>query len=106
MDNEQEMNEDNSEGAPPMPVVSPVPTDRLTELCEEMLEPLGYQENHDVYGIVLLKDADDGAIVTHGYEDQTDALRDLILHLQQMFRAMGKDIEFVGVLDEDPKDES
>jgi len=92
MQDEQEMNQDQ-----PGPTVSPVPTDRLTALCEEMCEPLAYQENEDVFGIVLLKDADDGAIVTHGYEDQKDALRDLIMHLQQMFRAMGKDIEFIGI---------
>ena len=99
MPEEQEMNEDT-----PGPVVSPVPTDRLTALCEEMCVPLTQEENADVFGIVLLKDAGDGAIVTHGYEDQSDALRDLILHMQQMFKAMGKDVEFIGVMD--PEEES
>ena len=79
------------------PVVSREPTDRLTRLCAEMTEPCDRPENADVKAIVFLSDEHRGGIQMHGYDDQTQGMVDLFLHLQVMFRSVGKDLQFVGI---------
>jgi hypothetical protein len=75
------------------------PMDRLTRLCAEMTTVLNEPENADVKAIVFLEDGEKGGIQTHNYEDTTDALADLFIHMQAMFKAEGKDLQFIGIPD-------
>jgi hypothetical protein len=77
--------------------VSDEPTDRLTRLGAEMNKVLEMEENHDVRGIVMLTTEDQGGIAIHGYEDQTEAMAELLSHLQAMFQANGMDISLVTI---------
>ena len=49
----------------------------------------------DVKCIVFLQDGDRGGIQLHGYEDDTDAMADLLWHLRAIFRANGRDLHLV-----------
>ena len=82
------------------------PHDRLTGLCNDMTDLLDalvtaeQEKNPDaknVRAIVFLDDDDAGGIVVHGYDDMTDAMVDLLMHVKAMFNSMGKDVEFVAV---------
>lgn len=73
------------------------PFDRLTHLSVRMTEPLEEQENHDVKAIVFLRDDHHGGIQLHGYEDEIKAMADLLIHLQAIFKAAGKRLEFVAI---------
>jgi hypothetical protein len=75
------------------------PVDRLTALCDAMTRTLVEQPGYgdDVKCIVFLQDEERGGLVMHGYEDDTDAMVDLFLHLRAIFRANGKELGFVGM---------
>lgn len=78
------------------------PTDRLTRLCDAMTETLDFHPEYNGSTdkcIIFLGDDDHGGIVMHGYEDPNEAIVDLFMHMKAMFRAQGKDIEFVGIPD-------
>ena len=49
--------------------------------------------------IVFLQDGKRGGLVLHGYDEDTEAMADLLIHLKMIFRANGKDIAFVPVRD-------
>ena len=74
------------------------PTDRLTRLCDAMTEALdAHPEKGDAKCVVFL-DSDSeqrGGIQTHGYEDPTDAIVNLFIHLRAMFQARGGDLSFM-----------
>lgn len=83
------------------PIVTNEPHDRLTRLCDAMTDAL---ENHAEYSdeircAVFLSDGDKGGIVLHGYDegDSMEAMVDLFVHLRAIFRANGKDLEFIGI---------
>jgi hypothetical protein len=42
--------------------------------------------------IVFLDDGKRGGLVLHGYEDDTDAMVDLLMHLRAIFHANGKEM--------------
>lgn len=72
------------------------PTDRLTRLCAAMTDALdAHPERGDEKCIVFLQDDEHGGLQLHGYDDDTDAMVDLFMHLKAIFRANGKDIDFV-----------
>lgn len=72
------------------------PGDRLTRLCAAMADALeAHPERGDEKCIIFMQDGKRGGLVLHGYDDDTDALVDLFMHLKAIFRANGKDIEFV-----------
>jgi hypothetical protein len=75
------------------------PVDRLTRLCDAMIEALVAQPENgeDVQCIVFLQDEKRGGLVMHGYADDATAMADLIMHLRAIFRANGKDLGFVGM---------
>jgi hypothetical protein len=54
--------------------------------------------------IVFLVDEHKGGIGIAGYDDDKDALVDLIVHLRAIFRARGQDLHFVPVGTMPPKD--
>jgi hypothetical protein len=47
--------------------------------------------------IVFLQDGERAGLVLHGYEEDTEAMADLLIHLRAIFRANGKDLHIVPV---------
>jgi hypothetical protein len=76
-----------------------VPVDRLTRLSVRMTECLDEPAYEDVKAIVFLHDAERGGIQIHGYDDDTEAMVDLFVHMKAVFQGMGKDLTFVGIPD-------
>lgn len=71
------------------------PHDRLTRLCAAMTDALdAHPEHGDEKCIVFLQDGKRGGLQLHGYEDDTDAMVDLFLHLKALFEANGKTLMF------------
>lgn len=72
------------------------PHDKLTRLCAVMTDALeaAAEYSDDVKCIVFLDDGDRGGIQLYGYDDDTDAMVDLFVHLRAIFRANGKDLAF------------
>jgi hypothetical protein len=73
------------------------PRDRLTRLCAQMTSVLDEPEHADVKAIVFLTDQDRSGIQMSGYDDTTEGLADLLVHMKAMFQSMGKDLEFIGI---------
>lgn len=68
------------------------PTDRLTRLCAAMNDALdAHPERGEEKSIVFLQDGKVGGLQLHGYEDDLDALVDLLLHIRAIFRSNGKE---------------
>jgi len=86
--------------------MSDTPQDRLTRIGNTMLA--AFNEHGEKLGadraIVFLKDATKGGIALAGYDDDKDAIMDLVVHLRAMFRAHGQDLHFVPVGTTPPKD--
>lgn len=71
------------------------PHDRLTRLCDAMTDALdAHPERGDEKCIVFLQSETDqrGGLQLHGYENDTEAMADLLFHLRAIFRANGKDM--------------
>lgn len=74
------------------------PHDRLTRLCAAMTDALdAHPERGDEKCIVFLQDSERGGLQLHGYEDDTEAIRDLFLHLRAVFKANGKELRFMPI---------
>jgi hypothetical protein len=76
-----------------------VPHDRLTRLADVMAAALEaapeYREGDKA--IMFLDDGKRGGLVLHGYDDDTEAMDDLIVHLQAIFEVNGKTLMVVPV---------
>jgi len=76
------------------------PHTRLTRICDTMTESFDAHPEHQEGDkcMVFLDDGKTGGIVLHGYEDQIEAMTDLLMHLKAMFKSAGKefDIMFLG----------
>lgn len=71
------------------------PHDRLTRLCAAMTDTLeAHPERGDEKCIVFLQDSERGGFQLHGYEDDTEAIADLFLHLKALFEANGRTLMF------------
>ena len=72
------------------------PQDRLTRLCAAMTDAL---EAHPEHGsekcAVFLRDDKRMGLVLHGYDDDHEAIFDLLVHLRAIFRANGQDLHIV-----------
>ena len=66
------------------------PFDRLTRLCDIMQESIHSPENADVKGIIFLHDADSGGIVLMNYDDTSQGMADLLVHMKALFNSQGK----------------
>lgn len=70
------------------------PHDRLTGLCDRMISVLDH--DFDASGnekcIIFIEDEKRSGIVLHGYEDDTEAMIDLLIHLKSIFKANGKEM--------------
>jgi hypothetical protein len=72
------------------------PHDRLTRLCAAMTDALdAHPERGDERCAIFLQDDERGGLVLHGYDDDSEALTDLFLHLRAIFRANGGDLAFL-----------
>lgn len=72
---------------------TPEPHDRLTRLCDAMTKTLEeHPERGDEKCIVFLQDGERGGLVLHGYDDDSEAMADLLVHLRAIFRANGKEL--------------
>lgn len=73
------------------------PHDRLTRITDAMTTTLeGHPEaTGDERCLVLLYDGTEGGIVMNGYEDDAEAIVDLLVHLRAMFKANGKELAVV-----------
>lgn len=71
------------------------PHDRLTRLCAAMTTTLDAHPEHQAGDkcVVFLDDGDRGGMVLHGYDDDTEAVADLLMHLRAIMRANGKDLQ-------------
>jgi hypothetical protein len=80
--------------------LSEEPQDRLTRICDKMTMTFDLHPEHRETDkcMVFLDDGKRGGIVLHGYDDQIEAMTDLLIHLKAMFKASGKnfDIVFLG----------
>jgi hypothetical protein len=93
------------------------PHDRLTRLCavmtgalDDMLEMerkearflsakerAEYQAQGKVRCIIFLADDKKGGIVIHDYDDAMEAMAELFVHMQAIFRANGKSLDLIGI---------
>lgn len=85
---------------------STTPQDRLTLICHAMIAAFSQQpeKREDDRAIVFLIDEANGGIGLAGYDDDRDALVDLIVHLRAIFRARGQDLHVVPVGNTPPED--
>lgn len=72
------------------------PHDRLTRICDSMTTQFDLHPEHRKGDkCIVFLDADNrGGLVMHGYDDDIEAIVNLLMHLQAMFRANGKNLEF------------
>ena len=76
------------------------PVDRLTRLADAMAEAL---ESHPEYRDgtdkcqVFLQDGERGGIVLHGYDDDAEAMAELLYHLTKVFQANGKTLKIAAL---------
>jgi hypothetical protein len=67
------------------------PNDRLTRLCAVMTDALdATPRSGNEKVIVFIKDGDRGGLELHGYDDDVEAMTDLMVHLKALFEANGK----------------
>src|SRR4051812_9829646 len=83
------------------PTRSTVPVDRLTRLADAATTAFDDHPEHDEGDRCMVfvsseKERRNG-LVLHGYEKDTDAIVDLLIHLRAIFRANGKDLHVVPV---------
>jgi hypothetical protein len=78
-----------------------MPKDRLTRICDGMLDTFKRHAETTATdrAIVFLSGGEDkcGGIGLLGYDDDKDAMVDLLFHLQMIFRANGKELHIVPV---------
>lgn len=79
------------------------PADRLGRLAAAMTDALeAHPEYRGDQAVVFLSSDFDKRAVSHlsGYENDLDAMVDVFVHMQAVFRANGRDIDFIGVPDD------
>jgi hypothetical protein len=72
------------------------PNDRLTRLCAAMTAALdAHPERGEEKCVVFLQDAERGGLQLHGYEDDTEAIVDLLTHLKAIFESNGLEFRII-----------
>ena len=81
----------------PDPQLSNTPKDRLTRICDQMTKTFDMHPEHRPKDrcMVFLDDGKVGGIVLHGYDDEKEAMADLLMHLQAMFKASGTRLDLM-----------
>jgi len=83
------------------PTRSEVPTDRLTRMAAAATDAFDAHPEHDGSDRCMVfvsseKDRRNG-LVLHGYDKDSDAIVDLLVHLRAIFRVNGKDLHIVPI---------
>jgi Asp/Glu/hydantoin racemase len=75
------------------------PHDRLTRICAAMTDTFNAHPEHAPSDrcMVFITDRQRNGLVLEGYDDDTEAMVDLLMHLQAIFRANGKDLDIIAV---------
>jgi hypothetical protein len=75
------------------------PGSRATRLCAAMTEALEAHPEYgdDVKGAIFRRVGEQGGLVLHAYEDDGDAVMDVVQHLQAIFEANGGDLSIMVV---------
>ena len=70
------------------------PHDRKTRLCDAMIATLRAhpEVRADDLCVVFLTDEQGGGLILSGYDRDTDAVTDVLLHLRAILRAQGNDL--------------
>jgi hypothetical protein len=76
-----------------------VPTTPLTYLADEMAKPLDRPECSAVRAIIMLDDGGHAGILIQGYDDEREALANIVMHAQAMFAALGLRMDIVSIPD-------
>lgn len=78
------------------------PHNRLTRICDAMTGTFDQHPEHqpDDKCIVFLNTNDQGGLVIYGYDDDMDAMTNLLMHLRAVFAANGKRFDLM-FIDED-----
>jgi hypothetical protein len=72
------------------------PHDRLTRLCAVMTDALDAdRERGDEKAVVFLQDGRQSGLQMHGYENDSDALVDVLMHLRAILRSKGNDLRVI-----------
>jgi hypothetical protein len=81
------------------PLRTTEPHDRLTRLCAAMTDALDAHPDRrgDEKCIVFLQDGERGGLQLHGYEDDFEAMTDLMLHLTAIFKSNGMTLRFAPI---------
>lgn len=82
------------------PKQTPEPVDRLTRMCDAMADAFRAHPEHREgdKAVVFLSDPEMGGIVVLDYEDTTEAIAALLMHIKALVESNGKtlDIMFMG----------
>lgn len=75
------------------------PHDRLTRICATMTDAMDAhpETRPEDKAIVFLDDGQRGGIQLHGYNDEGDALTDLLIHLTALFEANGQTLRIIPI---------
>lgn len=71
------------------------PTERLTRLCDAMLDALHRHPEYsdDVQAIIFLDDGNQGGMAHEGYGDDIEAVAAMFMHITALLKAAGKGIQ-------------
>jgi hypothetical protein len=74
-----------------------VPHNELTELCDRMLDVVHTPERRHLQAVVMLQDqeSNDGGMGLHGYDDEADAVTDILYHVKALLEAIGNGTRLV-----------
>lgn len=75
--------------------VTAEPDERLTILADQITECLKEPENADIAAIILLNDADRHGIKIVGFKDTAEAIAEMMMHLNAVFKAAGKKLTLI-----------
>jgi hypothetical protein len=75
------------------------PHDRLTRICAAMTDAMDAcpETQQGDKAIVFLDDGRHGGIQLHGYNNDVDAMADLLMHLTALFKANGKELQIIPI---------
>ena len=66
------------------------PHNPLTELCDQMLDVIHTPEHQHLKAVVMLADdSNEGGMGLHGYDDEVDAVTDILVHAKALIESSG-----------------
>jgi hypothetical protein len=73
------------------------PVDRMTRLCATMTDALEADPEYsdDIKCCVFMHSGRRSGLVLHGYEQDSEAIADLLIHLKAIFKSNGKRLDLM-----------